>query len=112
MIIENEIVYIITEHVKKPYCNKNIKFENEDYKFCMNECELEGCKGQYHKFIINNEEIEFLIDQDSILDVEEYKESIKPPKEKSIKERLIESNQKIDNLEALILQMKAKIDVI
>jgi len=51
MFIENGIIYEKTKNSTIALCNLNIIYNSNNYKFCMGDCALEECIGQYHLYI-------------------------------------------------------------
>lgn len=83
-IADNGIQVLKSEDDKNaytPYCELDVIYNEINYKFCIAECELEDCKGQYHKFIELEDEITFI---DEVLSADDYKQylqnQLNPPK--------------------------------
>jgi len=78
---ENEVLVSINEKntAFTSYCNLNVSYEYNNYKFCMCECDIEGCEGKYHKYTsvvypdTQEEKITYL--NEDALTVSDYKES-------------------------------------
>jgi len=78
---ENEVLVSINDKntAFTSYCNLKVSYKSDDYMFCMCNCDLQGCEGQYHQFTITDEVITYFCEDANILTVEDYKDSITTP---------------------------------